>query len=70
MGKQYDKIYKIKRLSSSFSSLIYQNENEQNPAVEEEQFVTEYMMIKAKKIEYLDSPVIAVYLTNVTQHVN
>ena len=28
------------------------------------------MMIRAKKTEYLDSPVIAVYLTNVTQHVN
>ena len=28
------------------------------------------MMIKAKKIEYLDSPAIAIYLTIVTQHVN
>ena len=35
MDKQYDKIYKIKRLSSSSSSLINQSENEQNPAVAE-----------------------------------
>lgn len=45
---------------------LSENENVENPA----KYVREYMMIKAKKIEYLDSPAIAIYLTIVTQHVN
>lgn len=32
--------------------------------------IKDYTMIRAKKIEYLDSPAIAIYFLNMNEHVN
>ena len=34
------------------------------------QFVTEFMMVRARAIEYLQEPAIAIYFQNMTQHIN